>query len=71
MIKQSFLDSLQGLSLPNAKAKVKMAGHKVWAVDDGTAIAFIAVPNTVVLWHKNGVITSTTAGDGLELDKDN
>ena len=71
MIKQSFLDSLEGLSVTVAQAKVLAEGHEVYLVpEDAMAITLQARPNTVILWQEDGIVSSVQAGDGLELDID-
>jgi ABC-type microcin C transport system permease subunit YejB len=71
MIKQSFLDSLEGLSVVVAQAKVLAEGHEVYLVpEDAMAITLQARPNTVILWQEDGIVSSVQAGDGLELDID-
>lgn len=67
MIKQSFLDSLAGLTLAKAKKAVKAAGHVAFATE-AQAISLIARPNTVILWNDGKLVTRANAGDGLELD---
>lgn len=64
---QSFLDSLNGMSLHAAEAAVRKAGHKVYVVPEGAAITLIARPNTVILWNKSSKVTKASAGDPLEL----
>jgi len=32
------------------------------------AITLVARPNTVVLWQKNGLVTTASAGDPVELE---
>lgn len=71
MIKQSFLESLEGLSLDVAEERVKAAGHVSYTVpEEAMAITLEAKPNTVVLWQENGLVSIAQAGDGLELDGD-
>lgn len=71
MIKQSLLDSLEGLPVDVAKEMVKAAGHKPYLVPEGVAaITLEAKPNTVVLWQKKGKVSTAQAGDGLELNED-
>lgn len=71
MIKQTFLDSLKGVNLTVAQAKVLAAGHQVELVpEEAMAITLQARPNTVILWQKNGKVSFAEAGDGLELDQD-
>lgn len=67
MIKQSFLDSLAGLTVAKAKKLVKAAGHSAMATE-AKAITLIARPNTVILWSDGKLVTRANAGDGLELD---
>jgi len=69
MIKQSFLDTLTGVTLAKAKKMCTAAGHKSWAIDpEAKAITFIAYPNTVLIWNDGKKVTRANAGDGLELD---
>ncbi len=71
MIKQSFLDSLSGLSTKAAERMVKVAGHTPYLVPEGVmAITLQARPNTVILWQEKGKVVTAEAGDGLELDND-
>lgn len=69
MIKQSFLDSLTGVTIAKAKKMCKAAGHKSWEIDPAAqAIPFVAYPNTVLIWNDGKTVTRANAGDGLELD---
>lgn len=69
MIKQSLLDSLEGLTTDAATKIAKDAGHKVWLIPEGVdAIPLLAMPNTVILWQENGKVATAQAGDGLELE---
>lgn len=71
MIKQSLLDSLEGLPLDTAQEMAKAAGHEVEVVpEDAMAITLQARPNTVILWQEAGLVSLAQAGDGLELDQD-
>lgn len=71
MIKQSLLDSLEGLPLDVAEEMVKAAGHQVELVpEEAMAITLQARPNTVILWQEAGLVSLAQAGDGLELDQD-
>lgn len=71
MIKQSFLDSLEGLSIRAAEVKVEAEGHEVYLVpEEAMAITLQARPNTVILWQEGGLVSLAQAGDGLELDED-
>lgn len=71
MIKQSLLESLEGLPVDVAEEMVKAAGHRPYTVPEGVvAITLEAKPNTVVLWQEDGKVSTAQAGDGLELDED-
>lgn len=70
-MKQSLLDSLEGLTVDKAQELVKAAGHQVDLIpEDCMAITLQARPNTVILWQENGLVTLAQAGDPLELDED-
>ena len=71
MIKQSFLDSLQGLPLDVAEEMCQAAGYKTNTIPHGMASILLAFPNTVILWLADGdeKVSTASAGDGLELDK--
>ena len=71
MIKQSFLDTLEGLGIRAAEIKVLAAGHEAYVVpEEAMAITLQARPNTVILWQEAGLVSLAQAGDGLELDQD-
>lgn len=71
MIKQSFLDSLEGVTIDVAEEMVKAAGYQVELVpEDAMAITLQARPNTIILWQEGGLVSLAQAGDGLELDQD-
>ena len=71
MIKQSFLESLEGLPVDVAEEMVKAAGHVAYTVpEEAMAITLEAKPNTVVIWQQDGLVNLAQAGDGVELDGD-
>lgn len=71
MIKQTLLDSLEGLPLDVAQEMVKAAGHEIEIVpEEAQAITLQARPNTVILWQEAGLVSFAQAGDGLELEQD-
>jgi hypothetical protein len=70
MIKQSFLNSLKGLPVTTAEEMVKSMQLTAYVVPEGVhAIPLIAMPNTVVLWQKNGKVVVANGGDGVEVDE--
>ena len=70
MIKQSLLDTLVGMTTDDARKKASKKGLKLRVMKDGVATIMLAFPHTVNAWEKDGLITATSAGDGLELIKD-
>lgn len=71
MIKQSFLDSLEGLPLDVAEEMIKAAGHQMDLIpEDAMAITLQARPNTIIVWQEAGLVSLAQAGDGLELEQD-
>ena len=71
MIKQSFLDSLEGLPINVAEEMVEASLHEAYIVpEEAMAITLQARPNTVILWQEGGLVSIAQAGDGLELDAD-
>lgn len=65
---QEFLTSLAGLPLPKAYQAVTKGGFNYLPVEVGTALAAVAIPNTVVVWYnENEVVVKATAGDPVEL----
>lgn len=67
-MKQSLLDSLKDLTSREAEAVVLGEGLDVMVVENGDAIAAVAMPQTVVLWlDSTGLVANATAGDPLEL----
>jgi hypothetical protein len=69
-MKQSLLTSLVGMPVETAKLSVMTAGHMVIVVPDGVAISLEARPNTVILWEKDDIVSSVTAGDPLHVEAD-
>ena len=68
-MKQSLLDKLKGMKVTQAKLLVRSKGHEPYLVPENcTAITLVARPNTVVLWQNNGLITTASAGDPVELE---
>ena len=70
MIKQSLLNELVGMPVEDARKKASKKGLKLRVTKDGVATIMLAFPHTINAWEKDGLITSATAGDGLELMKD-
>jgi len=70
MIKQSLLNALVGMTTEDARKKASKKGLKLRVMKDGTMTILLAFPHTINAWEKDGVITGTQAGDGLELIKD-
>ena len=68
-MKQSFLDSLIGLSENVAVTKVKTAGFTAETLGPKENITQIARPNTVLLTltMKGGVVKSASAGDPCQV----
>lgn len=65
---QAFLNSLKGLSGIEAETAVASAGHYAYTVENGDAMALVALPNTVILWlDENNLVSTASAGDTLEL----
>jgi len=70
-IKQSFLNSLEGLFQDQAEALVESEGLTVWALPSGTVITLQARPDTVHLWlDESNVVELATAGDPLQVVDD-
>lgn len=72
MIKQSFLDSIKGLELVTAEKLCELHGYKTRVMEHGVASIMLAFPDTVELWldETNTKVATASAGDGLELEKD-
>lgn len=67
-MRQSFLDSLKGMSASKAREAAQKAGHLVTEIPDGMAAAAVAYPNTVILWlDECENVARATAGDPLEV----
>lgn len=67
-MKQALLDSLKDLTAREAEAVVLSEGFESMVVENGDAIAAVAMPKTIVLWlDSNSVVANATAGDPLEL----
>lgn len=68
-MKKSFLKSLVGLDLANAKKHCFVNGYNAMEVsEECMAISAIVRGNTVILWHDyNKVVTTATAGDPCEV----
>lgn len=69
-MKKSLLESLPGLSVHDAGKVVAEAGCSVQLVPDGEAIALLAMPDTVVIWHRDGHVTAVRAGDPFDIEND-
>lgn len=68
-MKRTLLESLKGLSRKEAEVAVTSAGLEPYTVENGSAIALLALPNTVILWlDAQDCVSSATAGDPLELE---
>ena len=72
MIKQSFLNSLEGLPVDVAEEMCKAAGYDTRTMEHGVASILLAFPDTVMLWlgKDDKTVETASAGDGLELDDD-
>lgn len=70
-IKQSFLNSLEGLFKDQAEALVESESLTASSLPNGTIIPFMAYPNTVHLWlDESNVVELATAGDPLQVVDD-
>ena len=71
MIKQSFLNTLKGLSEDAAKEICWANELAAYVIPNGMASIMIARGNTVMLWlDADDNVKEATAGDGLELEDD-
>ena len=69
-MKKSFLIELVGQSIDKASLSAMGAGYYVEIIPEGSVVASIARPNTVLLSHSGGIITSASPGDIFELTED-
>ena len=70
-IKQSFLNSLEGLFKDQAEALVESEGLTPWSLASGSVIALIARPDEVLLWlDENNVVELASAGDPTQVVDD-
>lgn len=64
-MKQSFLDSLEGLFLDQADALIEAEGLITYSLPEGVVAISIARPNTVMIWVDDyNVVIAAKAGDG-------
>lgn len=70
MIKQSFLNSLIGLKVTEAKQLCVDKGYQFKLVKEGKAITLISRPNTIIFWNVNGEVKFASIGDKKELEND-
>lgn len=68
-MKQSFLDSLKGLTTKEAGTKCLRAGYNVKIYERDDIIMALAIPDTINLWEENDVVVETTAGDPLQVEE--
>lgn len=69
-MKKSFLALLVGQSIDKASLSAMQAGYYVEIIPERSAVSAVARPNTILLSHSNGVITSAAPGDIFELKED-
>lgn len=68
-MKQTFLDSLKGMTVKAAKTAIESEGYKAWVLPEGAITILLAKPATVKLYHNaSNIVTGAYAGDPLELE---
>jgi hypothetical protein len=68
-MKQTFLDSLEGMTVKAATTAIETEGYEAWILPEGAITILIARGGTVKLYHNtSGIVTSAHAGDPLELE---
>lgn len=66
-MKQSFLDSLKGLSVADAQNRAQAAGLPVEVYPKGAIITMQARPG-ILLFEDQGIVTTAAAGDPLQIE---
>src|SRR6266699_1287584 len=69
-MKQSFLNSLKGIPVGQAKRLVMQHGYDWEMYAHDSIRTLLAVSNTVLLWKKDGLVELATAGDPVEVEDD-
>jgi hypothetical protein len=70
-IKQSFLNSLEGLFKDQAEALVESEGLNVMTVNPGMAVSRILRPDTILLWlEEDNTVSLAEAGDIGQVEDD-
>ena len=65
-MKQSFLDSLKGKLIGQAKRLVIQHGYDWAGISNSAAQPFITPSNVIILWHHDGLVVEATRGDKVE-----
>jgi hypothetical protein len=63
---KTLLDSLKGLTVNDAEAKVKAEGLACQILEKGMARIMLAVSNTVFLYKDGDTVAYAESGDGVE-----
>jgi hypothetical protein len=66
-MKQEFLNSLIGMNIDDAKQLALDNDYRVFVIDEGERINLLAIPNSIILTNRNGVVIFATAGDPFDL----